>query len=1560
MGHTPVNHSHPSLPQSSASWPNWGPKSIVEERDACGVGFLADQQNRASHDLVSRALAALDCMEHRGGCCADQDSGDGAGVMTAIPWAILQTWASESGKSSLTPSQTGVGMIFLPQHEAAAALVRDTFERVVQAEGMTLTGWRGVPVNPDVLGALAKQFQPRIEQLVVVSQGLTGEDLERQLYLVRRQVLKAIADLVAQPGNVPADQIAALNDFYVCSFSCRTIVYKGMVRSSVLASFYNDLTNPAYVSAFAVYHRRFSTNTMPKWPLAHPMRLLGHNGEINTLVGNVNWMMARQADLAHDIWGDRVEMLKPIVNLDNSDSANLDNVMEMLVRSGRTPQEALMIMVPEAYNNQPALDQYPEITDFYEYYSGLQEPWDGPALIVFSDGHQVGATLDRNGLRPARYVVTKDGLLMVSSEAGVLDVAASDIVEKGRLGPGQMIAVDLDTQEILKNWTLKQRVAHRHPYGDWLKTNRKEISPQLFAEASLYDGKALLKQQNAFGYTVEDVDMIIQDMAAQAKEPTYCMGDDIPLAVLSDKPHLLYDYFKQRFAQVTNPAIDPLRERLVMSLTTQLGARGNLLDEKPEYARLLKLESPVINEVELAQIHQSGFETATLSTLYTLADGPGDLAKAVDALCEQADQAVKAGKTILVLSERVDTNGNPTTLSADTTYIPPLLAVGAVHHHLIRNGLRMHTSLVVDTAQCWSTHHFACLIGYGASAVCPYLALESVRHWWSDSRTQKLMESGKLPVSTLNGAQDNYRKAVDAGLLKILSKMGISLITSYQGAQIFEAIGIGEDLLELAFRGTTSRLGGLSIADLAQETMSFHQRAFPEMAKRLQNMGFVQSRPSGEYHMNNPAMTKLLHKAVADRQYDHYDLYKEQLENRPLTALRDLLDLQSDRQPIPLDQVESVESIMKRFCTGGMSLGALSREAHEVLAIAMNRIGGKSNSGEGGEDPVRFNVLNDVDGKGNSPTFPHLRGLKNGDTASSAIKQVASGRFGVTPEYLMHAKQIEIKLAQGAKPGEGGQLPGKKVSPYIAMLRRSKPGVSLISPPPHHDIYSIEDLAQLIFDLHQINPKAGVSVKLVSEVGIGTIAAGVAKANADIIQVSGHDGGTGASPLSSIKHAGVPWELGLTEVHKVLLDNQLRDRVTLRVDGGLKTGWDVVMGALMGAEEFGFGSIAMIAEGCIMARVCHTNNCPVGVATQKEELRKRFTGIPEHVVNFFFYIAEEVRSLLARLGYANLVDIVGRSDLLKPRDGAKPAKTQSLHLDTLINLPDVRQDRSWLTHEAVHSNGPVLDDTILADADVQQAIHNQGTVAKSYKVINTDRTVGARVAGVIADKYGNSGFEGQLNLTFEGSAGQSFGAFNLPGMTLTLVGESNDYVGKGMNGGELVVKPPVDITYDPSENVIIGNTCLYGATGGTLYALGRAGERFAVRNSKGEAVIEGAGDHCCEYMTGGTVVVLGPVGRNVGAGMTGGLAYFLDADGNFPTLVNPEIVKVQRVITPAGETQLKSLIEAHVAHTGSAKAQRILDDWSEYLPKFWQVVPPSEADSPEANPAEKVLSSAQA
>lgn len=1536
-----------------------GQRWLVEERDACGVGFIADQKGRASHQLIEQALVALTCMEHRGGCSADADSGDGAGLMTAIPWNLLQAWLAEKGIQTSDREQIAVGMIFLPAEVEAAAIARRILEQISQEEGLTVLGWRVVPVKPEVLGIQARENQPQIEQFFVQSATIAGDELERLLFLVRKRVLRAAYNEIH--GTAHED---AFRDFYLCSFSCRTIVYKGMVRGEVLGNFYQDLLQSEYISPFAVYHRRFSTNTMPRWPLAQPMRLLGHNGEINTLLGNINWMVAREPDLAHSCWGDRLSELKPTVNAENSDSANLDNVMELLVRSGTSPQEALMIMVPEAYQNQPDLLNYPEIVDFYEYYSGIQEPWDGPALLVFCDGKTVGATLDRNGLRPARYSITQDGYVVVASEAGVVNLPEAEIVEKGRLGPGQMIVVDLEQHEILKNWEIKQRVAQSQPYGEWLKQHRLTISPQPFAdEAPRMETQEVLRYQAAFGYTAEDVEMIIEEMAAQGKEPTFCMGDDIPLAVLSTRPHLLYDYFKQRFAQVTNPAIDPLREKLVMSLTMQLGDRGNLLEEKPEYARLLKLESPVLGDAELEQIRQSGFETATLSTLAEVAAGPDGLQRAVTHLCQQAAEAVRAGSKILILSDRRNHAGEPGGLSAEYSYIPPLLAVGAVHHHLIRQGLRMKASLVVDTAQCWSTHHFACLIGYGASAVCPYLALETVRQWWADSKTQSMMERGRLKSIPLAAAQANYRKAIEEGLLKILSKMGISLLSSYHGAQIFEAIGIGADLLHLGFAGTTSRIGGISIADLAQEVMSFHCRAFPELTiKKLENFGYVNYRPGGEYHMNSPEMAKYLHKAVENQSYDHYTLYMKYLEERPLTALRDLLDFKSDRPSIPIEEVEPASEIVKRFCTGGMSLGALSREAHETLAIAMNRIGGKSNSGEGGEDPVRFRVLEDVDETGCSSVLPHLKGLKNGDTANSAIKQVASGRFGVTPEYLMSAKQVEIKLAQGAKPGEGGQLPGNKVSPYIAMLRRSKPGVTLISPPPHHDIYSIEDLAQLIFDLHQINPAAQVSVKLVAEIGIGTIAAGVAKANADIIQISGHDGGTGASPLSSIKHAGTPWELGLTEVHRVLMQNQLRDRVILRVDGGIKTGWDVVMAALMGGEEFGFGSIAMIAEGCIMARICHTNNCPVGVASQKEELRKRFTGIPEHVVNFFFFIAEEARSLMARLGYRSIHELVGRADLLTMRDGVKLTKTRALNLDCLIQLPDARGDRSWMTHETVHSNGPVLDDEILSDPEVQAAIQNQTRVTKTYDIVSTDRTVGARLAGAIAKQYGNSGFSGQITLHFRGSAGQSFGAFNIPNVSLHLVGEANDYVGKGMHGGEIVIIPPADANYDPAQNVIIGNTCLYGATGGYLFASGQAGERFAVRNSQAQAVVEGTGDHCCEYMTGGVVVVLGRTGRNVGAGMTGGLAYFLDEDGSFPARVNPEIVKTQRVIAPAGERQLKELIEAHADRTGSLKAKTILANWPEYLPKFWQVVPPSEKDTPEANPdaaEEKVLTPVQ-
>ena len=1513
---------------------------LTEERDACGVGFIADRDGSTSHKLIEQALVALGCMEHRGACSADRNSGDGAGLMTALPIKLFQTWSKENNVSLPDKEAYGVGMVFLPQEPQRATECRLYIEKMVRDENLRVLGWRKLPVNPEVLGVQARENQPQIEQILVTSsQDLRGDELDRKLYVVRSRVGKRLED-----------------DFYICSFSCRTIVYKGMVRSEVLGQFYQDLTNPDYESAFAVYHRRFSTNTMPKWPFAQPMRLLGHNGEINTLLGNVNWMAAREKGLETPGWTqEELEGLTPIVNNQNSDSYNLDSAMELLVRTGRSIPEAAMILVPEAYRNQPELQQYPEIVDFYEYHSGLQEPWDGPALLVFSDGKTVGATLDRNGLRPARYSITKDGYIVVASETGVVDLPEAEIVEKGRLGPGQMIVVDLQSKEILRNWEIKERVAREKSYREWVQKYRQVIKPQAFEQQPQLETTDLLRKQTAFGYTAEDVDMIIQSMAIDGKEPTFCMGDDIPLAVLSDKPRLLYDYFKQRFAQVTNPPIDPLRESLVMSLSMQLGTKGNLLDLQPEDARLLKLETPILNDGELAAIEESEFKTEVLSTLYPISTGPAGLKQAVKQLCQQAASAVAAGAEILILSDRANAS-----INENYSYIPPLLAVGAVHHHLIREGLRLKASLVVDTAQCWSTHHFACLIGYGASAVCPYLALESVRGWWSEPKTQKLMANEKIERISVETAQKNYRKSIEAGLLKILSKMGISLLSSYHGAQIFEALGLGLDLIGLAFVGTTSRLGGLTVTELAQEVIAFHCRAFPELqTKKLENFGFVKYKKGGEYHMNSPEMAKALHKAVDSKQYDHYEVYKQYLQGRPATALRDLLIFENDRPSIAIEEVEPVEDIVKRFCTGGMSLGSLSREAHETLAIAMNRIGGKSNSGEGGEDPVRFKILDDVDENGHSATLPHLHGLQNGDTASSAIKQVASGRFGVTPEYLMSAKQLEIKIAQGAKPGEGGQLPGKKVSPYIASLRRSKPGVTLISPPPHHDIYSIEDLAQLIFDLHQINPKAKVSVKLVAEIGIGTIAAGVAKANADVIQISGHDGGTGASPLSSIKHAGVSWELGLTEVHRVLLGNQLRDRVILRADGGLKTGWDVVMAALMGAEEYGFGSIAMIAEGCIMARVCHLNTCPVGVATQQEKLRQRFSGVPAHVVNFLYFVAEEVRSLLAKLGYRRLEEIIGRTDLLTQRTDVQLTKTSGLTLDCLINLPDVTNNRSWLEHLEVHSNGDVLDDELLADKDITTAISQQGAVTKDVKIVNTDRSVGARIAGVIASQYGNSGFEGEITFNFQGSAGQSFAAFNLPGMKMVLSGEANDYVGKGMHGGEIIITPPEDATYDPADNVIIGNTCLYGATGGVLYANGKAGERFAVRNSLGKAVIEGAGDHCCEYMTGGIVVVLGKVGRNVGAGMTGGLGYFLDEDGSFPEKINPEIVKFQRVISSAGEKQLQELITAHVAKTGSQKGQMILDNWNTYLNKFWQVIPPSEAESPEANPEAMVESKEQ-
>nr|YP_010197132.1 glutamate synthase [Crassiphycus crassissimus]UAD84936.1 glutamate synthase [Crassiphycus crassissimus] len=1495
---------------------------IFSERDGCGVGFITRIENVPSHEIVKQALNSLCCMEHRGGCSADRVSGDGAGIMTQIPWTMLLDYLS-----GYKTSQIGVAMLFMPQDKEKIESIKNIIQWVIGLNGFDFLNWRIVPVDDSVLGIQAKVNQPLVMQFFVHAKNLSGDTLEKSLFVTRKKIEK----LVSQ------SHLNLNKQFYFCSFSSRIIIYKGMVQSEVLSKYYLDLCNIKYESNFAMYHRRFSTNTMPKWPLAQPMRFMAHNGEINTLLGNLNWMQSKESLFEQSYVSEDFDALKPITNFDNSDSANLDAVLELLIQSGKSPQESLMILIPEAYKNQPALENFPEIINFYEYYNSLQEPWDGPALVVFSDGKVIGATLDRNGLRPARYVITKNGFISLSSEVGVLDKNLGEFTQKGRLGPGQMICVDMVNNLILDNWTVKQSVANKFPYKKWLDTYQKYMRPENYIEDSLLDSFSMMHLHTKFGYTNEDVELVIEHMASSAKEPTFCMGDDIPLAILSEKPHLLYDFFKQRFAQVTNPAIDPLRESLVMSLTTYLGAKGNFLEPSDYMAKSIKLDSPILNEIEMQRLSCYGLTISIISISFIKDSDHINFINRITEICKQTVERINQGSEIIILSDRIDV------IDETKAFLPSLLIVGAVHHYLISQNLRHKVSIVVETAQCWSTHHFACLIGYGASAICPYMAFLTVRQWWHNSRTQKLMSSGKLRKITLKEAQHNYRSAIETGLLKILSKMGISLLSSYHGAQIFEILGLGKDIVNLAFKGTTSSLDGINLKELAVSTISSYKNITNlRTAKKLPNLGYVQYRPSAEYHVNNPEMSKTLHKAVRNQDFHLYNKYKNLLQDRPPTNLRDLLGFTSDKQSISLDEVDSIESIVKRFCTGGMSLGALSRETHETLAIAMNRLGGKSNSGEGGEDHTRFSAIKDIDASGISTSFSHLKGLKSDDIASSAIKQIASGRFGVTPEYLMNAQQLEIKIAQGAKPGEGGQLPGKKVSSYIAKLRNCKPGVTLISPPPHHDIYSIEDLAQLIFDLHQINPKAQVSVKLVAEVGIGTIAAGVAKANADIIQISGHDGGTGASPLSSIKHAGCPWELGLSEVHKTLVHNQLRDRVILRVDGGLRTGKDIVLAALMGAEEFGFGTVAMIATGCVMARICHTNNCPVGVATQREDLRKRYPGIPADLVNFFTFIAREVREILSTLGYSSLSDIIGNTNLIKYQYRSLN-KTNHLSLAPLLTSPGYNYHLS--SHTATHDNGKVLDDTLLSDPAILQAIENQEDVIKKVNIVNTDRTVGARISGFIAKRYGNDRFKGNLQLDFIGVAGQSFGAFILKGMHLSLIGEANDYVGKGMNGGEIIVMPEFNTPIDEMKPVIIGNTCLYGATGGYLFVSGQAGERFAVRNSLAQSVIEGVGDHACEYMTGGIVIVLGSAGRNIGAGMTGGLAYFLDENNDLVSKINNQIVKYQRVKTYEGEKQLKNLIELYEIKTKSLKAKHILQNWSKFLPMFWQIVPPSESNT---------------
>ena len=1526
---------------------------ILEERDACGVGFIASLKGERTHKTVADALTALGCMEHRGACSADDDSGDGAGIMCNIPWKMLGKYCDDAGIAGFEEGKSGVGMVFLPQDEAQAKKSREILNECVEAEGLTVLGWREVPVNKNVVGRMAKATEPVIEQILVG--GAEEDDLERKLFVARKLAEKKSAAINSEMPGIA-------ENFYVCTMSGRTIVYKGMLRSAVVGEFYEDLKNDDFQAQFCIYHRRFSTNTVPKWPLAQPMRFLGHNGEINTLQGNLNWMASREADMTHPVWEGREPELRPICNPAASDSANLDRVAELLVKSGRPVAETMMLLVPEAYRNHPDLDAtYPEVESFYDYYAGMQEAWDGPALLVFTDGKKLGCRLDRNGLRPARFWRTSDDYIYVASEVGVLGDAisnAANIVAKGRLGPGMMIQADLETGAFQENTEVAKEVAARLDYKEFLK-DTKFLDAKDPGEATTMDADGLIEAQAAAGYAAEDVSMIIESMAADGMEPTWSMGDDTPMPVLSGRPHLLYDYFKQRFAQVTNPAIDPLREGLVMSLEMTLGAKGNLLDNKgAKDIPAVHIKTPVLFDEDVETIMGlKELAAVRVPARYAGSGGKGEMAKAVADLCAAAEKAVADGSQTVIISDRPDCG------DASMPAIPSMLAVGAVHHHLIKVGLRSRASIVVESSSAFSTHHFACLIGFGASAVNPWLALETCRQWRGSTKIENAIKRGKMPNMSVADVQRNYKAAVNKGLKKILSKMGISLLTSYHGAQILECYGIGPEVIDIAFKGTVSRICGMSMDDLAAETALFAASNFPgenEVLSGIAARGMFQVKPGLEYHANNQEMSKLLHKAVGlggkkeEGDFDAYKLYQEERNERPATSLRDMLMIESDRKPIDIDEVESVGDICARFCTGGMSLGAISRECHEAIAIAMNRIGGKSNSGEGGEDPQRYETIS-ADADGNSDDFPHLNGLKTGDIASSAIKQVASGRFGVTTSFLMAADQLEIKVAQGAKPGEGGQLPGKKVSPYIASLRRSKAGVPLISPPPHHDIYSIEDLAQLIYDLHMVNPKAKVSVKLVGQAGIGTVASGVAKANADIIQISGGDGGTGASPLSSIKHAGGPMEMGLVEAHRTLVENDLRQRVVLRADGGCRSGLDVIQCALMGADEYGFGTVAMIATGCVMARICHTNNCPVGVASQREELRARFPGAPGDLVNFFQLCAQEVREELASMGYKSLDEVIGRNDLFAQKrvhpDGAapgQPAKTTGLDLSFLTTSSGEGGLSSARRAMATHDDGRMLDDKILEDAGVIKCIEEEGEFTIKKEIINTDRCATARVAGAVAAKYGDSGFAGSLNIELEGSAGQSFGGFTVNGVNVKLIGEANDYVCKSMSGGSVSIAPPPASPFNPEDCIIAGNTCLYGATGGKAFFNGRAGERFAVRNSLAETVVEGTGDHCCEYMTGGCVVVLGRVGRNVGAGMTGGIGYFLDEDSTFASKVNGEIVAMQRVGTAQGEAQLKGLIEEHVAKTGSPKGKAVLAAWAEYLPKFWQLVPPSEANTPEA------------
>ncbi len=1509
-----------------------------KEHDSCGVGFVANLNDIKSHTIVQQGIRILENLEHRGAVGADPLMGDGAGILTQIPDRFFRQEAAKAGFELPAMGEYGVGQIFFPKDAAMRAEMEKLVDEVIRKEGQRCLGWRDVPVDNSNLSTTVISSEPAHRQ-VFIGRGRDSSDeesFERRLYILRKVISSRV---FAAHGGLQ-------NDFYVVSMSCRTVVYKGMFLSYQLAAYYRDLHDPAFESALALVHQRFSTNTFPSWRLSHPYRMVAHNGEINTVRGNVNWMAARQASVDSELYGNDISKLWPISYEGQSDTACFDNALEFLVRGGYSLPHAAMMLIPEAWAGNPLMDE--DRRAFYEYHAALMEPWDGPASIAFSDGRRVGATLDRNGLRPARYLVTDDGTVIMASEAGVLPIDEKRIVRKWRLQPGKMLLIDLDQKRIISDEEMKAELSRLHPYRQWVQRTQIVLEDlPAVASKPTPSPVSLLDRQQAFGYTQEDLKLLMAPMAETAMEANGSMGNDAPISALSDKPKQLFTYFKQNFAQVTNPPIDPIREELVMSLVSFIGPRPNLFDlEGQSRRKRLEVRQPILSNEDLEKIRTIGelddnpFQSKTLDITYLAERGAEGMLDALERICERAQAAIHGGSNIIILSDRA--------VSPDRIPIPALLATAAVHHHLIRRGLRTSVGLVVETGEAREVHHFACLAGYGAEAINPYLAFETLGAMLGELNTSI---SAKEAVK-------RYIKAIGKGLLKVMSKMGISTYQSYCGAQIFDAIGLSSEFVGKFFTGTATTIEGAGIIEIAEESMRRHHAAFgdvPVLKDALDVGGDYNFRVRGEDHVWTAASVRDLQHAVRANSADDYKAFAKKVNDQSerLLTIRGLFTLKTaeedGRTPVPLDQVESATTIVRRFSTGAMSFGSISREAHTTLAIAMNRIGGKSNTGEGGEEPERF------------------RPLANGDSMRSAIKQVASGRFGVTTEYLVNSDMMQIKMAQGAKPGEGGQLPGGKVDAVIAKVRYSTPGVGLISPPPHHDIYSIEDLAQLIFDLKNVNPDGWVSVKLVSEVGVGTVAAGVAKARADHVTIAGYEGGTGASPLTSIKHAGSPWEIGLSETHQTLVANGLRGRISVQVDGGLRTGRDVVIGALLGADEFGFATAPLVAAGCIMMRKCHLNTCPVGIATQDPVLRKRFTGLPEHVINYLFFVAEEARELMAALGYRTLAEMTGQMQMLDKRRVVDHWKARGLDFSRLFHKPEPALGVAiHHSEEQDHKLGEVLDRKLIAEA--WPALEGRRPVKLTHRIANTDRSAGAMLSGEVAKRYGHAGLpDDTIHVALTGTAGQSFGAWLARGVSFDLVGEANDYVGKGLSGGRIVVRPPADGAIVPSESIIVGNTVLYGAIAGECYFSGVAGERFAVRNSGAVAVVEGAGDHCCEYMTGGAVLVLGRTGRNFAAGMSGGVAYVLDEDGSFEERCNMAMVELQPLpaeeaaarafhgmrgdlaahgvidvmedLSSGDAARVRRLVENHLHYTGSERARLILDNWAEMLPQFRKVMP---------------------